>query len=73
MSKKQSSVSEIFHQFNLLSDKDFKSWMLNNKDRLEAMEKQQIIKNWIDGKENKAFGDNVFDDAEQYYNETYGE
>ena len=34
-------VQEIFEKFNLLSDADFKSWMLNNYDYLIKMEKIQ--------------------------------
>ena len=34
-------------------------------------EKQVIECTWIDGKENKSFGDNVFDDAQDYYNQKF--
>jgi hypothetical protein len=40
---KQTTVTLIFEKFNLLSDKDFKSWMLNNYDELFEMEKEQIV------------------------------
>ena len=39
---KQTAVALIFEKFNLLSDNDFKSWMLNNYDELFEMEKEQI-------------------------------
>jgi hypothetical protein len=40
---KQTAVQLIFEKFNLLSDAEFKSWMLMNSELLEAKEKQQII------------------------------
>jgi hypothetical protein len=40
-------------------------------EQAKEMEKQQIIDSWIDGKENKEFGNTVFEDAEQYYNNTF--
>jgi hypothetical protein len=39
----KTTVALIFEKFNLLSDKDFKSWMLNNYDELFEMEKEQIV------------------------------
>jgi len=41
--KKQTAVSIIIKNFNLLSDNDFKTWFLNSMDKLEAMEKEQMI------------------------------
>ena len=65
-SKRQTAVKLIFEKFNLLSDRDFKSWMLNNHDFLETIEKGQIV-DAVDGfpidKRNL--------NGEQYYNETY--
>jgi hypothetical protein len=40
---KQTAVSLIAENFNLLSDKDFKSWFLNSLDYLTNLERQQII------------------------------
>lgn len=40
--KKQTAVQLILSKFNLLSDSDFKSWMLNNYDELIQMEREQI-------------------------------
>lgn len=74
MEKKQTAVSLIAENFNLLSDKDFKSWFLNSLDYLEQLEKQQIEKTWFDSTMQ-------FDNAaemtykksfEQYYSDTYG-
>ena len=65
--KKQSSVEFIFNAFNLLSDADFKAWMLNNNDDIKAMHKEEIIDTFFEG----AYGgDNI--SGEQYYNETFG-
>jgi hypothetical protein len=61
----KTTVALIFEKFNLLSDKDFKSWMLNNYDELFEMEKQQIMQTrqdiYVTGDLNN----------EQYYNETF--
>jgi len=40
-------------------------------EQAKEMERQQIIDAWIDGKETKEFGYSIWDDAEQYYKETY--
>lgn len=65
---KQTAVALIFEKFNLLSDKDFKSWMLNNYDELFEMEKEQIKNAWFSG----ALDTNAYTDfAEQYYNEKF--
>jgi hypothetical protein len=72
-SKRQTAVKLIFEKFNLLSDRDFKSWMLMNNDFLETMEKEQIIQARLSLDQT----DNIWDKeifsnmAEQYYNETY--
>jgi hypothetical protein len=61
----KTTVALIFEKFNLLSDKDFKSWMLNNYDELFEMEKQQIMQTrqdiYVTGDLNN----------EQYYNQTF--
>lgn len=65
MGNKQTAVSLIAENFNLLSDKDFKSWFLNSLDYLEQLEKQQIVQSYLAGDcHNKT--------PEQYYTETYG-
>ena len=66
MEKKLTAVSLIAENFNLLSDKDFKSWFLNSLDYLEQLEKQQIVAA-VDGHPIQ----NRHLDGEQYYNETY--
>jgi hypothetical protein len=67
--KKQSSVDFILNAFNLLSDSDFKAWMLNNHDEIKAMHKEEI---------EEAYDAIIFDDngillgANKYYNEKFG-
>ena len=69
---KQTAVDLIFESFNLLSDKDFKTWMLHTYDYLKKMEKQQIINAYGQGVAVEAMQLlDVSKDAEQYYNEFY--
>jgi hypothetical protein len=49
INKKQSSVEFIFNAFNLLSDADFKAWMLNNHDDIKAMHKEEILDAYVYG------------------------
>jgi hypothetical protein len=68
---KQTAVDLIFEKFNLLSDADFKSWMLNNHDELKHLERLQIEETY-----NQACLDAFRDDnkyGRDYYNETYAE
>jgi hypothetical protein len=65
---KQTTVTLIFEKFNLLSDRDFKSWMLNNYDELFEMEKEQII-NARDTAPYSMF--ERIGEAENYYNQTF--
>lgn len=66
MDKKQTAVSIIIENFNLLSDNDFKTWFLNSMEKLEALERNQII-DAVDGYplENRNL------DGEEYYIEIY--
>ena len=72
---KQTAVEWLFEKFNLLSDRDFKSWMLNNYDELFEMEKKQIKKAWADGNYNTDSNGNpsenyvISDDS--YYQKTF--
>ncbi len=68
---KQSSVDFILNAFNLLSDSDFKSWMLNNYDVIKAMHKEEIVnarQSGIDATINGRSISNI-----DYYNETFGD
>lgn len=65
--KNQTVIDLVFDKFNILSDADFKSWMLNSHDKLKAMEKEQMIKFcqiWEDG--------SIEDTKTDLYNKTYG-
>lgn len=65
---KQTAVRLILDKFNLLSDNDFKSWILNHYDELIQMEREQIIDAY-----NSARNDHhqmYF--ADEYFNKTYG-
>ena len=69
----KTAVALIFEKFNLLSDKDFKSWMLNNHDELFEMEKEQIIDAWNKRGMNIVpryfLEENI--EGEEYYNRTF--
>ena len=82
---KQSSIDFILNAFNLLSDSDFKSWMLNNYDVIKAMHKKEIIdarnNGFMQSAEgwNGEYGLSDFScltkeiQSEQYYKETFGD
>ncbi len=77
---KQTVVDLIFDNFNLLSDAEFKSWMLNKYDELKAVEKEQIIKAFKEGLKSPYHQDYTLvtqvgqeeTKSGQYYNQTYG-
>ena len=69
METKQTAVSLIAENFNLLSDKDFKSWFLNSLDYLEQLEKNQIIDGVYAGYNYD--GARLEEYSEQYYAKTY--
>ena len=66
---KQTAVQLILDKFSLLSDGDFKYWMINNYDELIEMEREQI---------EEAYGDGLnahrvdFCNRNEYYQKTYG-
>lgn len=60
----KSAVALIFENFNLLSDVDFKSWMLNNHDYLFELERHNIERAFVASKM-------TLKDEEQYYNEIF--
>jgi hypothetical protein len=70
METKQTVLSLIAENFNLLSDKDFKSWFLNSLDYLEQLEKQQIVDGVYAGYNYD--GARLEEHSEQYYSTTYG-
>jgi hypothetical protein len=68
MENKQSSIDFIFNAFNLLSDSDFKAWMLNNYDVIKAMYKDEIKDAWVDG---YSCGMYQEESSNEYYNEIF--
>jgi hypothetical protein len=73
MEKRKLVVELIFEKFNLLSDADFKSWMLNNHEELYRLEREQTldftrnaVRKILDEDRQNPFN------LEQYYNETFG-
>lgn len=68
---KQTAVKLILEKFSLLSDGDFKYWMINNYDELIEMEREQIEEAYDDGKIDEALETPNFK-PEQYYEQTYG-
>jgi hypothetical protein len=69
---KQSSVDFILNAFNLLSDSDFKAWMLNNYDKIKAMHNKEIVDAHVNGNKEYTIGGGYELIAEHYYNETFG-
>jgi hypothetical protein len=69
---KQTAVKLILDKFCLLSDFDFKSWILNNYDELIEMEREQIIEACNSQKNDYRGMPTYNKSGEQYYNETYG-
>jgi hypothetical protein len=71
VTRKQTAVKTIFEKFNLMSDADFKSWMLNNHDELERMEKEQTTYDFLHGYKhgNEPMNHDVID---KWYDKTYG-
>jgi hypothetical protein len=73
METKQTAVQLILDKFSLLSDGDFKYWMINNYDELIEMEREQIVKAHGNKKDySYSQIDPQTITGEQYYIETYG-
>jgi len=88
MEKRKLVVELIFEKFNLLSDADFKSWMLNNHEELYRLEREQMRKTYSHGWTTRERFDDLVSDIiyplgldyeekqeyafQQYYNQTYG-
>lgn len=65
---KQTVVDVIFDNFNLLSDAEFKSWMLNKYDELKAMEKEQHLESYRVG---NTFTNSASLDFKDFFDEHY--
>ena len=73
--KKQSSVDFILNAFNLLSDSDFKAWMLNNHDEIKAIHQKEIEDAYGHGQNNGymyAHQRAITISKENYFNQTFG-
>ena len=72
MAAEQSVVELIFEQHNLLSDADFKSWMLNNYDELKDQHKLEVMGAYDIGQEDAYESGFSNKGALAFYKETYG-
>ena len=72
---KETAVQLILDKFSLLSDGDFKSWILNHHDELIEMEREQIEDAFKQGQ----FNGNMYEErgfdiitSNKFYEQTYG-
>lgn len=76
VTNKQTAVQLILTKFSLLSDSDFKYWMINNYDELIEMEREQIeMANECGYKDGCLYANGeqwAFESPQQYYEQTYG-
>lgn len=69
--KKSTTVQLIFEKFNLLSDSDFKSWMLNNYQNLIEQERINLIHAHICYDKEDRFFHQDYKDGVRYYFDTF--
>jgi hypothetical protein len=72
MAAEQTTIELIFEQHNLLSDADFKSWMLNNYDELKDQHKLEVMGAYDIGQEDAYESGFSNKGALVFYKETYG-
>jgi len=72
MAAEQTTIELIFEQHNLLSDADFKSWMLNNYDELKDQHKLEVMGAYDIGQEDAYESGFSNKGAIAFYKETYG-
>jgi hypothetical protein len=65
---KQTAVTWLLNTIETKNGKEFSSYYSEFIEQAKEMEKEQIIDAWDNGCED----DGIIDNAEQYYNETYG-
>jgi len=46
-------------------------YLINELGKYEEIERQHIEHTWMEAKQDKSFGDNVFDDASKFFNENF--
>ena len=70
----KTEIEKVIEQFNLLSDADFKTWMLTNQHNLLEAEKNNFCKAFNAGERNDFYArgkDNYFFRAEDFYNKYF--
>lgn len=72
MAAEQSCIELIFEQHNLLSDADFKAWMLNNYEELVDQHKLEVMGAFDCGQEDAYESGFSNKGASVFYKETYG-
>jgi hypothetical protein len=73
MAAEQTSIELIFEQYNLLSDADFKSWMLNNYEELIDQHKLEVMGAFDCGQEDAYKSGFSTHGSSVFYKETYGQ
>ena len=71
----EKEINSLFEKYEKkeISKREFITMKHNIFYKAEKMEESQIILAWMDGKENTSFGNNVFDDANAYFQNKYVE
>ena len=79
--KKQSSIEQVFshikasrNDIQYWNDSMLVDWLLEQEDRLKAMQKEEIVESYREGRTDQQSANDSFynRNAEQYYNETFG-
>lgn len=81
MSNKQTTAvqwlsNQAYELFEQYSEGKFdriqlNKFMVDATNQAKAIERKQIETSWMEGKQDKTFGDNVFEDAEKYFTSTF--
>ena len=81
MEKKQSSVEQVFshikasrNHIHYWNDSMLVDWLLEQEDRLKAMQKEEIVESYREGRTDQQSANDSFynRNAESYFNETFG-
>ena len=65
--KMKTPIQEVYEKFNSMTDAGFTAWMLNNYSDLLKREKEMITDAYDAGR----VDNRMYDNYEDYYNETY--
>ena len=71
MSNKQTTAVSQLIELIEKHDKHFSYFFKAEIEQAKAIERKQIETSWMEGKQDKTFGDNVFEDAEKYFTSTF--